>query len=680
MPESPPRDEYALKRKKRTTRILIVAAILVSIMLSLTTWQSLNEKKFAIDRAEVKAYIHEDGKLVVYEAFDYRFEGSFNGTTRALPASGYEKILSFDAYLVEPGLRLDGRPEDESIPALKQLETTLQYEDGLPVFRAYSAAENESLTVVYRYVLQDVVHRENGTALLDWSFFDRDNQSDIRDLKIAVVLPRAENPDRVSIFLEDRYGGTLRSNDGRKIVYANKMQPKYKESRLHLRFPAELVPNAPEGRALPDAKELTLQERYELRNSLPDSSTVVPRFAVAATVLALLLGVLPPFLQRLRPGFKRLSLEEMIDTDPLLIAYIKHSSLPREGDVAAGLLSLYRKGALDIVGPKRRGSGGASVLQSRLRRANERQALSPSERFLLDWLVPASPEGPVTFNSIAGLSLFERHSASRLKHGQEMYKRHFRPGFLQWIELVREEETLRNEVRPNRLFIPLALASVWANVALALYVLTVSAMSTGWTVWGALFAVVVGAACTACCMFDKNHGTLGVRTGLFFSGMTPAAFLFFSDEPHSFLLAGIWAAAAIFWGVLLPGGYPSARAAKIRSGMRRSLRRLKRTAEERQQWPPERGEALACWLIAAGAPSLHAYRYRSRVPTKPVLLRYGHEDDAFPLSRDLDGTMRAFRSFNERIGYPAVPIPSGSSSGSSHGSSGGGGGGGAGAF
>ncbi|MDO3410058.1 DUF2207 domain-containing protein [Saccharibacillus sp. CPCC 101409] len=662
-----------IRRKRRRTWNWI-AALMLAVVLAVSTWGTLTERKFKIERTEVSAIVREDGNLIVYEVYDYRFKGHYNGTTRALPSSGYGKIEAFEAYKAPAELSLDTLPTDEELAGLEKLETTHRYENGLPVYRAYTESESEKVTVLYRYALSDVVHTENGTALLNWSFFDKDNQSALRNLSIAVTLPAAAAPEQTSVFLEDKYGGRITAQTGRTLSYFNDLLPKYSESRLHFRFPAELVPQAPAGAALAGKTERKLRERYALREALPSIPHVLGVFAAISAAFALLWALLPRVRRLFAPGGLP-SDEQLLDLDPLRMAYIRRHSRLQDEDVASGLLSLYRKGAVRI---DKKDKHGASAESRHYRLSADARAVSlqPSERFLIGWLLPNSGNETYTLNSLSGLSAAERSSAKRLEQGQKIYNQTFRPNFNEWSKLVGEEEPMRGDVRRNRWFTPASVAIVWIIAALAVYLLAAGLASVTAIVWGGLLFAALGALATYMCLTNPESGAAAGRAGILICGALASLAVLYLDERYGFRLASLTMCASALLTFSLPAGFASGEAVRLHAGIRHLSGRLSKQPEALRGLAPAEAERLTVWMIAAGT-----YQDSAKPPHERPSFDYRHDDNRFPLSMNPNASLFAFHLFSGSLSYPLLP-GGGSDSGAGTTSSGGsgGGGGGAGAF
>gem|GEM_PF-6990702 len=660
-PRFPKTSDRAANRDKRSKWPWIVS-IVILLVIAGVVWEKMQERSYRIDRTEVSAFVGTDGSLTVYEIYDYRFKGHYDGVTRALPSRGYEQIKSFDAYLVKPGFSFRDHSPESGIRATEKLKTTNRYENGLPVYRAYREAENETVTVLYRYELSGAVVAEQGTALLNWSFFDADNQSEIRNLDISVTLPDSFAASRISVFLEDRYGGRIVGNDGRTLHYVNERLPKYSESRLHIRFPAESVPNARIGQALPESGELALQRRYELREQLPAIPRTLLIFAAASAALFLFTALFR--LARERSASAAASGQgELLKLDPLRLAYIRRQGWLEPEDLAAALLSLKHKGALRIEKePKHRKS--SDLRHYRLTPLRS-VSLRPSEHFLLDWLLPDGKSEPFTLKSVAGPGLKERRDPSKLRQAQEDYRKQFEPNFREWAKLAGEEEPLSSDVRRNPLFVPLSLGIAWSFAALIAYLLAAGIASRPVMIWSGILFVFSGAIGTWFNLFLFRSSTLMYRVSIVGSGLFAAVVLLNLNVSYEFGLAALVLGSSMLIAAALPQSFLSRDAVRIRSSSERFARIL--TAQPGQARPTsaslpgsgeaEQAERLASWLIAAG---IH------RNPQRPTF-NIEHTDERYPLSANLDASLKAFDGFAASLGYP---MPPGGSSGSSSNDSG----------
>ena len=150
----------------------------LTIILSMIMLVSCGEdRSYTIDKVSIFAYITESGTINVRERYTYSFDGSFDGLTRDIQSS----TSDFNAYLL-PSHDLESIDDADDV---QQLSTELENHE----YKIYTKSQDETKTVLYTYEIHGSIEKYKDIGKLHYSFFNKDNQTDINDLMIAIVLP-----------------------------------------------------------------------------------------------------------------------------------------------------------------------------------------------------------------------------------------------------------------------------------------------------------------------------------------------------------------------------------------------------------------------------------------------------------------------------------------------------------
>ena len=107
---------------------------LLGILLTIPLIAGCGENRtFYMDQVDIQAQVLNNGDLYVQELYTYRFEGSFNGTTRSIPEKGHQGMQFFEAYLPPPGSQLG----TFSYRDAERLEVEKKEDTYYPKFRKY---------------------------------------------------------------------------------------------------------------------------------------------------------------------------------------------------------------------------------------------------------------------------------------------------------------------------------------------------------------------------------------------------------------------------------------------------------------------------------------------------------------------------------------------------------------
>ncbi|MCM3087023.1 DUF2207 domain-containing protein [Bhargavaea ginsengi] len=125
---------------------------------------------FEITDSTIEAKMDKSGRVNVTEYHTYQFDGDFNGVTRMLVPKEGTDISGFNAFE-------NGKP--------------LRIEKDGDLYKAYRGGEDETVTIEFRYVIEDAVTLYEDGAEFYWPFFDDRNESDYENMIITIAPPES---------------------------------------------------------------------------------------------------------------------------------------------------------------------------------------------------------------------------------------------------------------------------------------------------------------------------------------------------------------------------------------------------------------------------------------------------------------------------------------------------------
>lgn len=127
---------------------------------------------FSITGVKIDAYLQDDGQVKVVENHTYSFDGEFNGITREIVSKAGTSISQFEA--MENGKKLRTEREDD-------------------LYKIHRKGEDETVTVILSYTIENAVDVYSDVAEFYWPFFDERNESTYEKMTIGIHPPKETN-------------------------------------------------------------------------------------------------------------------------------------------------------------------------------------------------------------------------------------------------------------------------------------------------------------------------------------------------------------------------------------------------------------------------------------------------------------------------------------------------------
>lgn len=287
---------------------------------------------YSISKANIEAYLLEDGTVNVHETFTYKFAGDFNGITRELIPKKGAKITNIHA-------------KEGSTPLKTKKEGNL--------YKIYRKGSNETITIDIIYNIKNGINVYSDVADFYWPFFDERNESTYENLTISVHPPK--ETDEVIAYGEDKAFDTEKIQKGGTVVFNLGKVPSEENGNIRVAYNAQFFPQAPlsSNTAMKDkiiqAKQQLItneQERRKTQKSIYHIANVV-NFVFALILTSVLLFVLLKEKMRrnaIKQEFpERFFVPKQIMSLPATILYTNGNQL-QSNHYAASFLDLLRKG------------------------------------------------------------------------------------------------------------------------------------------------------------------------------------------------------------------------------------------------------------------------------------------------------------------------------------------------
>ncbi|MFS0575658.1 DUF2207 domain-containing protein [Sporosarcina sp. 179-K 3D1 HS] len=465
-----------------------MVGVLMAILFFLLPASLAEAKSYTIDRAQIKGWLQPNGDMIVNEIFTYTFDGEFTQLHRSLPRKHHPQVDTFEAYLLDRNDAVVGEVTKEMVtPAAVK-------PNGLTRTTAIQA-KDQTISVFYIYYLRNAVHSTDTYSDLNITFFEEgsNHDQDIQNVSIAYVLPGAVGESNLHGFLYDRNGRVSHLyEDG--IIFTTPASEARTLTATRVLFPSHIMTEQQKtgGSLSLDeavAEETKTWEAYHKRvNRIPVIEAAVKGGAV---VFVLLAGLLLFMRQRWFAPFG--SIDFVLQTDPVYLAYIDRNGGYQSRNFLSGLLSLAEKGHIKVMTEpsaerfKRHPSAPEKTLAFQLVPSD--QPLLPHEKTLVSWLFKSGLKNRIFhLHDIAGQAKGEKERKMLYLRRYYAFDKNHHAWHEEVKTLLKEAGTLSNKLPTVLGWITFIFTALL--MSLAYYVNNPS----GWTIALPLILLVIALA------------------------------------------------------------------------------------------------------------------------------------------------------------------------------------------
>lgn len=436
----------------------------LTIILSMIMLVSCGEdRSYTIDKVSIFAYITESGTINVRERYTYSFDGSFDGLTRDIQSS----TSDFNAYLL-PSHDLESIDDADDV---QQLSTELENHE----YKIYTKSQDETKTVLYTYEIHGSIEKYKDIGKLHYSFFNKDNQTDINDLMIAIVLPESVNMDDLHMFLREEGNGSIEEYTN-ALVYTNDLLPAKEDSYMTFLFPSSLLSEMDI-----TENESMLAQTLEEENDWQNRAThLTERFSTLKIILMMLV-VFIIFITsyniyihpiRKREDYDEATLIQLFEnTDLFFIEYIESLFLQlNDKAVISALFSLKTRGIIRI--EKVSSNKGKTESTMRFTWIDYSKEIDEADQYLQDWLFTEGSDGVKRF-ALEEIIDDETEAAKKRKKKGKEFESHIK----EWKKLVLKRDSYQHVRHPYQLYKWISMLFVLISSSVFYYFITIDLLN-----------------------------------------------------------------------------------------------------------------------------------------------------------------------------------------------------------
>ncbi|MCM3638628.1 DUF2207 domain-containing protein [Sporosarcina luteola] len=366
--------------------------VVIIIMLFILSPTHVHAKSFTIDRVQIKGWVQTNGDMLVNEVFTYTLDGEFSRLTRSFPEKHLGQIHNFEAYHIASKDPIVGEIDESTLT-----KAAVSRKGG--TYATEIQAENDTMTILYVYKMQNAVTSYDTYSDLAITFFEgsSNHDMDLNNVDITFAMPGDAGNDQIHGFIHDREGQVRKVyRDG--ISFHTPKSAAYTVTGTRVLFPSTIMTGqqkiaAPVSFEEAIRKEQRLIDKKESRwANIPAAKNVADGLSIFFIVLA---GMLVLLRQRILSLFG--STDLVLQTDPSYLAFVDQNGRFNRKNFLAGLFSLVEKGIIKAEltesAARFQGKEGApdKTLVFRLLQSNEqlkksKHTLLPHEQYLVTWL------------------------------------------------------------------------------------------------------------------------------------------------------------------------------------------------------------------------------------------------------------------------------------------------------
>lgn len=403
-------------------------------------------KSYTIDKVQIKGWLQPNGDMIVNEIFTYTFDGEFTQLHRSFPKRHNQQVDTFEAYLLDRNDAVVGEVTKEMVSPAAVTQEGLTRKTAI-------RAKDQTISVFYIYYLRNAVRSTDTYSDLDITFFEEgsNHDQDLRNVSIAYVLPGAVGDSNIHGFLYDRNGRVSHLyEDG--IIFTTPASEARSLTATRVLFPSNIMTEQQKAGGSQTLKEAVAEETksweaYRKRLEL------TPFIEVAVKAGAILFAILAALLlfMRQRSFAPFGSIDFVLQTDPVYLAYMDRNGAYQTRNFLSGLLALAEKGYVKIMTTpsaerfKRHPSAPEKTLAFQLTPSN--QPLQPHEKTLVSWLFKSGLKDP-TFHlhDIAGQAKGEKERKQLYLRRYDAFDKNHQAWHEAVNDLLQEAGTLSNKL------------------------------------------------------------------------------------------------------------------------------------------------------------------------------------------------------------------------------------------
>ncbi len=418
---------------RRGVTATVIFFVVLMLLYPVTAYCS-DDRSYYMSSFKVNAQLNGSGDMSVLEEITYEFDGSFGGVYRTLKTAGSDGIESIEVYRVWHGKLFEFERYDSGADRTYQL---IEEGDGIRL-KIFSPAQDESKTFVIKYKVKNVATRYKDVGELYWKFMGHDTEVKIDNFEVRIRLPEGADKEDIKVFGHGPLSGISQIIDSKNVELRVEELPPHNFVEARVLFPPSLIKYSwkivdREALAGIMAEEQGLADKANARR-VRARIAVGLSFAYVLFELFMIVYLYSKYDKEYKTGFTGEYFRELPGRySPAVMSVLWNFGGVKPRDITATMMDLVRRKHLKLKVERReiRGFLKNKVEEEyvfELNKEADSQALSPHEKYLIDWLISTIGNG-------VSVSLDEIEQSSGTRREAQSFKEHYDD----WVKSVKTE-------------------------------------------------------------------------------------------------------------------------------------------------------------------------------------------------------------------------------------------------
>jgi uncharacterized membrane protein len=408
-----------LRRRITISLIFLITCAFLSVINAYC-----DDRSYYMSNFKINAQLDSMGNMDIIEEITYEFDGSFSGVYRTLKTADSDGIEAVEVYKKQLDM-LSPFVQDNS-----ERENTFQLideGDGIRL-KIFSSAVNESTTFTLKYRVLNVAEKYNDIAEINWKFMGEDTEVKIENFELVIRIPEGADKEQIKVFGHGPLSGVSEIADSRTVVLRVDELPPRNFVEARVLFPPELIKGSKKVFNKDALAEIMSEEKgfADEANAIRAKARIVVRFSFVYVLFELLMIVYLYFKfdKEYKAKFKGDYFRELPGSySPAVLAMLWNFGSVRPRDLTATLMDLVRRKYLELIVEKEEinglfGNRAENGYLFRLNKEADLEALSPHEKYAIEWLIFKIGDGEQ-------VSLEDIENSSKTREGAIDFRRDY---------------------------------------------------------------------------------------------------------------------------------------------------------------------------------------------------------------------------------------------------------------
>lgn len=415
-------------------KYIISALFLIFYVILSAAFIYADDRSYYVSSFDIRAELDPAGNMTVLENITYEFDGSFRGVYRTLKTAGSDGIDGIEIYKKQNGKLVyfaESNTEEENTYQI------LKEKDGIRL-KIFSTSEDESKTFGIRYRVLNAAVKYNDTGELYWKFMGDETDVKTENFRVKITIPAGAAKDDIRLFGHGSLSGNMEILDGRNVLLTVEKLPPHNFVEARVLFPKGLIGDSQ--RVVNKDMLPSIMSEEERWAEEANARRIKARLALGFSFVFALFEILLIFYlyikydKEFKTRFDGEYFRELPGNySPAVLSVLWNFGRVQPRDITATIMDLVRRKYLlmnveqiEIKGVIKHKIENDHTFE--LNKDKDPEALSPHEKYLIDWLISTIGNG-------TKVSLKEIEQYSKSVKGAE----NFKADFDAWGEYVKRE-------------------------------------------------------------------------------------------------------------------------------------------------------------------------------------------------------------------------------------------------